>query len=110
MARANHSHYEGGPPCDLSTKKACDERFADWQAMQQVLLAYLIVSEGRAKQYKKDDTQFGQLVQYIAGERESITNADGNASEAPWVKRLMAAIERVIAGDLPVYNLVRLGK
>lgn len=101
----SHTHHEGGPVCDLPTKKACEERFATWQAMQQVVLAFRIVVEGRAGAFHKDKGQFAQLVQYIAGEREDIINDDGNPSQAPWVLRLRAAIERVKAGDLPSYNL-----
>lgn len=105
-----HSHREGGRTCDLSTKKACEERYADWQAMQQVVLAYKVVVQGAAKRYRKDGGQLGQLVQLINGDREFIVNADGNPSEGPWVKRLLAAVERVKAGDLPRYNLVSLGE
>lgn len=103
--RANHSHWEGGPPCDLSTKKACDDRLADWAAMQQVLLAYRIVMDGRAKAYTKDKSLVGQLVLYIAGLKESLDNKDGTPSEAASTKRIVAAVARVVAGDLPGYNL-----
>lgn len=108
MARANHSHWVGGPPCDLPTKKACEDRFADWQAMQHVLLAYRVVVEGRQANFHKDKGQFAQLVQLIAGEREDIVNDDGNPSATPWVQRLRNAVAIIIAGDLPGYNLYRL--
>lgn len=100
-----HSHWEGGPPCDLSTKKACEDRYADWQAMQQVLLAYNAVIGGRGADYKKESSQFAQLVQWLAGDREDIMNEDGNPSQAPWVVRLRAAVERVRSGDLPGYTM-----
>lgn len=92
---ANWSH------CDAVVKAL----YENWQAMQQVLLAYLIVTEGRAGAFKKDDTQFGQLVQLIAGAREKFVNKDGNESEAGFVIKLRAAIQHVVAGDLPAYNL-----
>lgn len=110
MPRQNHSHYEGGPPCRFSTKKACDDNYADWQAMQQVLLAYDIAVRGDMKPWKKEKSAFAQLVLYIAGERDDITNEDGNPSTAPWVVRLRAAVERVKASDLPLYNLYRPGR
>ena len=107
--RANHSHWEGGPPCDLSTKRACDDRAADWAAMQQVILAYNIVVQGRAKAYSKEPGLFGQLVQYIAGMKASLDNKDGTPSESAFTKRVVAALARVSAGDLPVYNLYEPG-
>jgi|GEM_PF-2630640 len=101
----SHAHWVGGPTCDLPTKRACEDRYADWQAMQQALLAYNIALAGRTKPFRKDNGQLAQLVQFIAGEREFITNADGNPSEAPWVRRMLDAIERVKSGDLQGYNL-----
>jgi hypothetical protein len=85
--------------------KATDNAKADWDAMQQVILAYNIAARGGSRPYKKDKGAFAQLVLYIAGDRGEILNEDGNASQAPWVLRLRSAIERFIAGDLPVYNL-----
>jgi hypothetical protein len=73
--------------------------------MQQVILAYRIAMTGDVKPYRKDKTVFAQLVRYIAGEQEDMTNADGNPNQTPWVARLRSAIERVKAGDLPVYCL-----
>jgi len=73
--------------------------------MQQVLLAYRIALSGNIKGYRKDKGQFAQLVKVIAGEQADFMNEDGNPSQAAWVVRLRAAIERVKAGDLPSYNL-----
>lgn len=101
---------EGRGPCTFKTKKECDDTYADWQAMQQVLLAYSIVMQGRAKDYKKDKGQLAQLVRYIAGEQEDILNAEGNPSEAPWAARLRAAVARVVAADLPGYTLYTPGR
>ena len=100
-----HSHWAGGRVCDLPTKKACEDRKADWDAMQQVILAHGIAVRGATKPYRKGDTVFNQLVRYIAGEQDDITTKDGNPNVTPWVLRLRAAIERVKAGDLPGYNL-----
>jgi hypothetical protein len=100
-----HTHRDGGPVCDLPTKKACEDRKAAWDAMQQVILAYNIALRGETKPYRREKTALAQLVRYIAGEQEDIMNDDGNASQAPWVLRLRAAIERFKAGDLPEYNL-----
>jgi hypothetical protein len=105
VAPRGHTHWEGGPVCDLPTKKACDERKADWDAMQQVILAYNVVVRGDARRYRKEKSVIGQLVRYISGDQEDIMNDDGNASQAPWVLRLRSAIERFKAGDLPVYCL-----
>lgn len=102
-------HKVAHATCPLPNWAACDkvrdETYADWQAMQQVLLAYNIVVGDRWKAYRKDKGAFAQLVQFLAGERQDIMNDDGNASQAAWVLRLRAAIERVKAGDLPGYNL-----
>jgi hypothetical protein len=73
--------------------------------MQQVILAFNIAIRGETKSYRKEKTQFAQLVRYISGEQDDIMNEDGNRSLAPWVVRLRAAIERVKAGELPGYNL-----
>lgn len=90
--------------------KAADSAYADWQAMQQVLLAWRVATAGEAavKRYRKDDGQFAQLVRVVAGEAEDIMNDDGNPARTPWVQRLRAAIERVKAGDLPAYTLYTL--
>ena len=87
------------------TKKACDEEYANWQAFQQVYLAYKIVLLGDTKRFKGDKGQLAQLVRVIAGEQDDVMNDEGNRSEAPWVKRLRAALERFKAGDFPAYNL-----
>lgn len=104
----SHVHREGGPTCDLSTKKACEDRYADWQAMQQVLLAYSVVMRSvpaHKSYYRKGKDQFSQLVRYIAGDIDVMTNADGNPSVAPWTQRLLRAIARVREADLPGYTL-----
>lgn len=103
----DHPYYEQAPTCPLRTLKECDNVVADWQAMQQVILAYNIAARGGHAPYRKEKSAFAQLVLYIAGERDEILNDDGNASQAPWVLRLRAAIERFKAGDLPSYNLYR---
>lgn len=113
------SHTHGPEPwrpvCRFTTKKACDEHFADWQAMQAVLLAYSIVvrDDGKPvrwwmKDRSPDATLDVQLAQYIAGERAELTNKEGNPSMSPFVKRVRKAIERVKAGDLPTYNQIKL--
>lgn len=104
----SHVHQEGGPTCRFATKKSCDEFFADWQAMQSVLLAYRIAVKGEVKRYKGDKSVLAQLVRLIAGEQEAILNGDGNPSQSAEVKRLMAAIERAKNGELPGYNLYEL--
>jgi hypothetical protein len=100
-----HATCEYGATTWGECDKARDNAYADWQAMQQVILAYNIVVGGRAKAFKKDDTQFGQLVQLINGDRDIFVNDDGNESRAPFIERLRAAIARFSAGDLPAYNL-----
>jgi hypothetical protein len=90
--------YPNWSACD----KAADDAKADWDAMQQVLLAYRIASEGRRL---KEDNQFANLIDYIGGHVEVILNKEGNPNRSTWVTRLLAAIERFKAGDLPAYNL-----
>lgn len=90
--------------------KACDDRYADWQAMQQVIAAYNVVVSNRWKAYRKEKSAFAQLVLWLAGDRTDIMNDDGNPSQAPWVIRLRAAIRRVIAGEVPRYTLYRLAE
>lgn len=115
MARPPHKQAHEVCPFGVTTTwadcdKARDSAYTDWQAMQQVILAYNIVVGGRAQAFRKEKGQLAQLVQFIAGEREDIMNDEGNPSEAAFVIRLRAAIERVKAGDLPAYNLYRLGE
>lgn len=104
-------HKQAHPDCQYGATtwgecdKVGDNIYADWQAMQQVLLAYRIVVIGDPKWFRKDEGQFGQLVHVLEGTASDFINDDGNASQAPWVIRLRAAIERVKAGDLPEYNL-----
>jgi hypothetical protein len=100
-----HTHGLRDIVCDLSTKKACEDRYSDWQAMQQVLLAYRVALRGDAPRYRKESSVFAQLVGYIAGDRESLDNKDGTASAAPFTKRILAAIDRVIVGGAAGYNL-----
>lgn len=75
--------------------------------MQQVILAFNIVKGGRSGAFKRDKGVFAQLVQYIAGDRTAITDSKGNASATKDVLLLMEAIDLVIAGDLPAYNLYK---
>jgi hypothetical protein len=89
--------------------KAADNAKADWDAMQQVILAYRIaLRPGRNEGYRGDNSLFAQLVRYIRGQQEDIMNEDGNPHVGPWALRLRAAIARFIAGDLPRYNLYRI--
>lgn len=85
--------------------KARDVGYADWQAMQQVILAYRIVGSGSTKAYRKEKTAFARLIRWVDGQTEDIMNDDGNPSEEPFVNRLRAARARYQAGDLPRYNL-----
>lgn len=105
LHRLAHVNCEYGAANWSACDRARDNAYADWQAMQQVILAFNIATRGDTRPYRKEKGAFAQLVQYLAGEREDITNDDGNPSEAPWVMRLRAAIERVKAGQLPGYNL-----
>lgn len=102
-------HKQAHADCPYPNWASCDrasaETKADWDAMQQVLLAYVIAAEGRRI---KEDNVFAQLVDLIGGHREFIENKSKNANESVWVKRLLAAIERVKAGNLPAYNLYRI--
>lgn len=97
-----HGPEEGSRPCDLHTKKACEDRYADWQAMQQVLLAYSIALRGNRL---KEDNVLSQLVDVIGGHKEYITTKEGNPNATTWVARLYAAMERVKSGELPGYTL-----
>lgn len=89
----SHTHREGGKPCPL-TRKACDERYAEWQADQQVWLAHRIVQKGDGPRFRKDTTVFGQLVQVMAGERQTITNADGVEAQSAFTQRVLRALDR----------------
>lgn len=90
----DHPAYERAPWCPFRTLKGCDEAYANWQAEQQVALADRIVAEGGAPRYAKAAGVFGQLVQLRAGTRQVILSQDGNPSEAPFTRRLLAAVER----------------
>lgn len=100
-----HSTCPNGADNWAACDKVADARHADWQAMQTVLLAYKVASEGRTRAFKGDKGVLAQLVRYIAGEQEEILNGDGNPHQSVEVKRLRAAISRVIAGKFPAYNL-----
>lgn len=105
---AFHTHGEHDLVCDLPSKKACDDRFADWQAMQQVILAARIARGDRVAMFsgrRGDKSIIGQLVRVMLDEQADIMNEDGNPSEAPWAKRLRAAMARVRDEGLPGYNL-----
>jgi len=104
-------HKTAHPDCkwQAGTWSECDaasaNHYADWQAMQQVILAYNVVVGGRAGSYKKEQSLFAQLVQLIAGDRESLDNKDGTPSGSAFTQRVLAAIERLKQSDLPEYNL-----
>jgi len=103
-------HGEVHSKCRFKSWAECDDAYAEWQAMQQVLLAYrLLMAQTKLAQTKwwdrGDKTQFRQLMKYIAGEQQDIYNGDGLPAQDAWTKRLKAAINRVVAADLPRYNL-----
>jgi len=89
-----HTHHDGGRVCDLPTKKACDDRYAQRQAEEQVKLAQRIVSQGRAKSFK-GSTMFDQLVQIVNGTKDIITNDEGNPSQSSWARRLTTALKQL---------------
>lgn len=88
----SHEHVPGRP-CRFGTLKACDAAYAAFQARSQVELARRVVASGRAGPFRRDMTIFGQLVQVVAGDRETITNEDGLPSRQPFTRRLMAAVD-----------------
>ena len=90
----SHTHQDGGPVCRFGTIKECDERFAEAQADSQVALAQHIVDKGRAKAFKSNGTVFDQLVLIVAGALSDFTTANGVPSDAPFTKRLRAALAR----------------
>ena len=94
MVARNHIHRDGGDTCKLPTKKACDDAYADWQAMQQVRLAAYVIAQNRSGDYRKDKSVFGQLVQLMAGDRESLDNKDGTAASAPFTRRILSALNK----------------
>lgn len=100
-----HANCEYGASTWAECDKAADNVYADWQAMQTVLLAYKVAVTGRRI---KEGNHFAQLVDIMLGHREFIVNKDGNPNETAEVARLYAAIERVKAGDLPGYTLYTL--
>jgi hypothetical protein len=115
MARAPHKKAHEVCPFGVTTTwadcdKARDDMYVDWQAMQQVILAYNTVVKAGGEtpaSYRKEKGLYAQLVQLIGGTREDLTNDDGNPHEGAWALRLRAAIERFKAGDIPVYCLYR---
>ena len=104
-------HKKAHPVCEYgaSTWGECDKAVAsayvDWQATQQVILAARIVRQGRAGAFFKENGEFGQLVQILAGKREGFTDKKGNPSSATFVLRLQAAIARITDEGLAGYNL-----
>ena len=102
-----HSTCPNGAANWADCDRVGDDRYQDWQAMQQVLLAFLVLRSGDAAKIKrmKRDGQFGALLRYLSEDAPDIMNDEGNPSEAPWAKRLRAAVGRALAGDFPNYNL-----
>lgn len=100
-----HATCEFGATTWSDCDKARDNAYLDWQAMQQVILAYNLVVAGKAGEFRKTDNALSSLVLYISGDAAEMLNDDGNPSRAPFVMRIRAAIERFKAGDLPAYNL-----
>ena len=98
----SHTHWEGGPTCSFSTKKACDDNFANWQAAQQVALAQRVVREGRAGHFRKGNDVFSQLVQVINGDKQTITAGDGEESQNAFTRRILAMLERYREENPPV--------
>ena len=86
--------YAAAPTCSFRTKAECDDYFADYQAAQQVALAALVVEQGRAQMFRRDNTVFGQLVQVLAGDKDTITAGDGEESRASFTKRVLAMLVR----------------
>lgn len=107
-------HKKAHPACASRTWGDCDKvsanRYADWQAMQQVILAYRLVVAGKMPAFMKDDSLMGQLVRLIGGKQAAIQNDDGTESRGAWTKRILAAVQRMKDGDLPAYNLYELPK
>lgn len=103
-----HATCEYGAANWADCDKARDNAKADWDAMQQVILAIRIVSKereaGRAEGYR-EKSMFDQLVRVFRGTQEDLMNDDGNPHVGPWALRLRAAVARYHAGDLPRYNL-----
>lgn len=105
------THKQAHPECafGVTSWAACDKlttpAYADWQAMQQVILAFNVVVRGDTSRWKKEKGQFGSLVRYISGDSDDMLDDDGNPASSATVMRLRAAIERFKLGDLPGYNL-----
>lgn len=110
MARSPHKKAHAVCPYGVDgTWAECDKVFdgirADWDAMQQVILAARIVDRRDTRTYRKGKDAFSQLVRWMDGQQADIMNDDGNSHVGAFVVRLRAARERYIAGDLPRYNL-----
>lgn len=111
MRRPLHRVAHVECPYGAANWAACDAAFKDiredWDAMQQVILAYKIALRPGQHGYR-GDSLFDQLVRYIRGQQEDLTNKDGNPYASTWAMRIRAAIARFIAGDLPRYNLYQI--
>ncbi len=106
MARSPHKTVHADCPNGAATWSDCDRAVEDivrdWQAMQTVILAFNIASEGRRI---NEDNFLAQLIDYISGHSRDLLNKDGNPAISADAMRVRAAIERFKAGDLPAYNL-----
>ena len=107
--RAPHKQVHEVCPFGAGTWSACDtaatNAYTDWQAMQQVILAFNVVQEGRRI---KEDNFLARLIDYIGGHSRALLTKDGSHEDvSAWAMRTHAAIERFKAGDLPAYNLYR---
>lgn len=107
LHRRAHSTCPNGAANWADCDKIADDRYADWQAMQTVLLAWKVLRSGETAKIKrmKAEGQFGALMRYMLGEAEDIMNDEGNPNESPIANRLRAAVNRALAGDYPNYNL-----
>lgn len=107
LHRQVHSVCPNGAANWADCDRVADDRYQDWQAMQQVLLAFMILRSGEEAKIKrmKRDGQFGALLRYMAEDAPDILNDEGNPAATPWANRLRAACARAVAGDLPNYNL-----
>jgi hypothetical protein len=88
----SHEHIPG-KPCQFRTLTACNDAYQQMQALTWIELARRAIAAGRAPLYRKDSSTFGQLVQVLAGLKETITSKDGSPSGDAFSKRLLAAIQ-----------------
>lgn len=87
-----HGTASTAPICRFTTKKACDENYAAWQAMDQVKLAAKVAADPkRVAMYKRQKDVFSQTVLVLAGERDEIEG------DAPFTQRIRAAVEAYVA-------------